>query len=249
MRSKNRATQRAVIILIVGLLWLTASATPLFAQARATVTDTGARYSVAFTATWSEESHPHPEDRFPTTNAHFSPLIGAVHSSDVTFWSAGKLASAGIEQMAESGATGLLRGEISAAIDDGSAHGVVSGAGAVSPGGTLINEVEVSVDHPLVTLVTMIAPSPDRFVGISGESLLDGDKQWVAEQTFTLYPYDAGTDSGSDYTSPNTDSDPAELIHSLRDQSPFSNAPIGTFTFTRIDEPQFLVYMPVVRNE
>ena len=126
---------------------------------------------------------------------------------------------------------------------------MVSGNGAVSPGGAEIDEIEVSSDFPRVTLVTMIAPSPDWFVGISGESLLDEDGQWVSEKTFTLYPYDAGTDSGIDYTSPNADSDPAELIDSLRSQFPFSDAPIGTFTFTRINEPEFSVYMPVVLNE
>ena len=75
---------------------------------------------------------------------------------------------------------------------------------------------------------------------------MDEDGQWVAEKTFTLYPYDAGTDSGEDYTSPNADTDPAELIHSVRAQVPFSDAPIGTFTFTRIDEPVSTVYLPTV---
>ena len=35
--------------------------------------------------------------------AHFSPLIGAVHNAQVTFWSSGGTASAGIESMAEVG--------------------------------------------------------------------------------------------------------------------------------------------------
>ena len=36
-----------------------------------------------------------------------------------------------------------------------------------------LNDVAVTTDHPRVTLVTMIAPSPDWFVGVSGLSLLD----------------------------------------------------------------------------
>ncbi len=249
MQSIDRPAQRAIISLIISLLWLMAPASALLAQERATTTDDSARYRVEFVATWSEESHPHPGDSFPAASAHFSPLVGAVHSSDVAFWTVGESASAGIEQMAETGATTLLTAEISAASDDGSALAVVGGAGAVSPGSTTIGAIDVSASHPLVTLVTMIAPSPDWFVGISGESLLDEEGQWVPEKTFTLYPYDAGTDSGTDYTSPNADSDPAQSIDSLRNLFPFSDAPIGTFTFTRIDELQFSIYMPVVLNE
>ena len=39
-----------------------------------------------------------------------------------------------------------------------------------SPGSTQF-EFEVSRDYPLVTLVTMVAPSPDWFVGVSALSL------------------------------------------------------------------------------
>lgn len=246
MKSSRRIALHIFSMLAIGLLWLTTSVTPLFAQDNAAPTSTGALYRVEFTATWSEETHPHPDGNFPTASAHFSPLIGAAHNTDVSFWGVEALASAGIEQMAETGATGLLRGEIAAAIDDGSALAIISGNGAVSPGGTVIDEIEVTTDFPLVTLVTMIAPSPDWFVGISGESLLDEADQWVTEKTFTLYPYDAGTDSGEDYTSPNADTDPAELIHSVRNQAPFSDAPIGTFTFTRVDEPENKVFLPTV---
>ena len=182
MQSIDRPAQRAIIILIIGLLWLNASASELLAQERATGPDDSARYRVEFIASWSEATHPHPGGEFPAASAHFSPLIGAVHNSDVAFWATGELASVGIEQMAETGATGLLTGEILTAIDDGSALAVVGGAGAVSPGSTVIGEVNISAGYPLVTFVTMIAPSPDWFVGISGESLLSVDGQWASEK-------------------------------------------------------------------
>ena len=91
----------------------------------------------------------------------------------------------------------------------------------------------VRLEYPLVTLVTMIAPSPDWFVGVSGLSLLD-EFGWVNELEVVLYPYDSGTDDGTTYSSANADSSPKQPIRSLRGVTPFSDAPIGTFTFTRV---------------
>jgi hypothetical protein len=106
----------------------------------------------------------------------------------------------------------------------------VSGGGVNSPGAMGIAEVELIADHPCVTLVMMIAPSPDWFVGIDGEPMLDKNGQWVPTRTLILYPYDAGTDRGTDYISADDDTDPTKPIVSLRGQVPFSDEPIGTFT-------------------
>ena len=189
-----------------------------------------ALYSVTFNATWSATTHP---TDFPP-GPHFSPLIGAVHNDSVTFWASGETASPGIEQMAETGGTGLLAGEIRAEMP-ANALSVVTGRGIGSPATTTISEVLVTLDHPLITLVTMIAPSPDWFVGVAGRSLQNDFGQWLEEIVVVLYPYDSGTDDGVSYRSPNADSSPRQPIRSLKGVSPFSDEPIGTFTFTRID--------------
>ena len=187
-------------------------------------------YSVVFNATWSAATHPTDYPR----GAHFSPLIGAVHDDGVRFWASGQTATHGIESMAETGGTSTLRSEIRAQIP-AHALSVIAGPGlGTSPARTTIPRIVVQLDYPLVTLVTMIAPSPDWFVGVSGLSLMDEFGQWVEELQVTLYPYDSGTDDGTTYTSANADSSPRQPIRSLRGEAPFSNAPIGTFTFTRV---------------
>ncbi len=188
-----------------------------------------ATYRVVFDATWSASTHPVD---FPS-GPHFSPLIGAVHNGGATFWALGDTATRGIEIMAETGGTGTLTAEIRAAIPD-HALAVVNGRGIGSPGRTTISGVDVREDFPLVTLVTMIAPSPDWFVGVAGLSLLMADGRWVDELQVVLYPLDSGTDSGTTYRSANRDISPGQPIRSLKGVSPFSDAPIGTFTFTRI---------------
>ncbi len=189
-----------------------------------------AAYSIVFNATWSGSTHP---TNFPG-GAHFSPLIGAVHNDSASFWAVGETSSPGIESMAETGATGILTSEIRATIPE-SARSVVNGRGIGSPGSATISRVVVRLDYPLITLVTMIAPSPDWFVGVSGQSLRDEFGQWVDELEVVLYPLDSGTDDGTSYTSGNDDSSPKQPIKSLKGVSPFSEARIGTFTFTRID--------------
>ena len=58
---------------------------------------------------------------------------------------------------------------------------------------------------------------------------------WLEEVEVVLFPLDAGTDSGTAYNSRDADTRPQEPIHSLRDAPPFSDEPMGTFTFRRTD--------------
>ena len=191
-----------------------------------------ATYRIDFSATWSTTTHP---DDFPG-GAHWSPLIGAVHSSRASFWEMGVAASAGMESMAETGATGTLTSEINSEIP-ANALSVINGSGSGSPGSVRIRNVEVSLDDPLITLVSMIAPSPDWFAGVTGVSLLNGVGQWTESRQVILFPLDAGSDSGTSYTASNANTAPKEPITSLRGLGPFSEAPVATLTITRTDTP------------
>jgi len=190
-----------------------------------------AAYTVLFDATWSASTHP---TDFPS-NAHFSGLIGGTHTATVAFWSAGQLASPGIKNMAETGNKSPLNSEINAAISAGTAQYLLSGGGiAISPGSVSLS-FQISTTHPLVTLVSMIAPSPDWFVGVSGLNLYGGGL-WVDTLVVDLYPWDAGTDDGVTYLSPDNPSNPSQPI-ALIQGYPFevggSIPPLGTFTFVR----------------
>lgn len=190
------------------------------------------RYLVTFEAAWSRELHP---SDFPA-DPHFSRLIGGTHSDRVNFWREGALATSGIEDMAELGATSPFDSEIEAAVARGTAHGLIRGGGVGrSPGSTGV-DFEISRDHPRVTLVTMVAPSPDWFTGVHDLDLIEnGD--WVATKTVDLYPYDAGTDDGLSFNSADAESTPHAAIERI-DGFPFSAngavAPIGRFVFRRL---------------
>lgn len=186
---------------------------------------TTATYTVTFQGNWNTDSTPDGV----VGGAHFTTLIGAVHNSDVTFWAAGEMATAGVERVAELGITGTFETEISNA-EEGTVKSLVK-KGGTSSTGTRTFEVEFGRTHPLITLLSMIGPSPDWFVGVSGLSLLDESGSWRPSLAVDLFPYDAGTENGEEFSLSNSATSPQGTITSLRGRGRFSDAPMARLSF------------------
>ncbi|MFK7978407.1 MAG: spondin domain-containing protein, partial [Saprospiraceae bacterium] len=192
-----------------------------------------ARYQVTFNAAWSATTHP---TDFPSS-AHFSGLIGLTHTDNTALFELGSTASQGIINMAETGSKNPLTAEIQTIIAGGQGQNLVSGGGiGVSPG-SVSTEFAIENSHPLVSITTMIAPSPDWFVGIRDLNLFEnGD--WVNSKTVEVANYDAGSDSGTSFASANQTTSPLGTITMITDGPLLVNGAIpsmGTMTFTRID--------------
>ena len=186
-----------------------------------------AAYRVTFEGKWTTSA---TADGVPG-GAHFSPLIGAVHNDQVTFWSEGGTASAGIESMAEVGGTNALKTDITAA--GSNAGAVIERIGNIGATATVTADFTVTSTHPLVTLLTMVAPSPDWFVGVSGLSLRNAtDDGWQPSLTVDLFPYDAGTEEGTEFSPSNAATSPQGTITSIKGTGKFSDEPIASLTFT-----------------
>lgn len=185
-----------------------------------------ATYEITFESLWSPTTHAGAY----VASAHFSPLIGGVHSVDVSFWEPGGLASEGIERMAETGNRNRLRNEINAAISAGTAESLVLGIGIDDFPDTTTVTFEASEagasSHDRLTLVTMIAPSPDWFIGTHGLPLRDASGAWIDEIVVDLDAYDSGTDSGTGLTSADADTNPAEPIRNIQSEPPFNGLPV-----------------------
>ena len=169
-----------------------------------------ATYGVTFRATWDATSHG-DSPPFPS-GAHFSRVVGTTHVAEASFWSSGGVATAGIEIMAETGAVDALCDEVQAEVGSGRAGGCIRGREASfrSPG-TVTLSFGVDEEFPFLTLVSMIAPSPDWFVGVDGISLRQGEC-WAPRVEMDLAGHDAGTDSGATFTAPDADVAPHEPI-------------------------------------
>ena len=163
-----------------------------------------ATYKVTFTGLWTAADFP---TGFPGSGAHFTTLVGGTHNNQVIFWEPGQPATQGIENMAESGSTGALSSEVEAAKIDGKAEFVLLGSGNTGAAAMSTLEFDINQTYPLVTLTSMVAPSPDWFVGVHGLSLFDdtaGD--WKQTVTVELKVYDAGTEGGVSFSLNNSDS-------------------------------------------
>jgi hypothetical protein len=195
-------------------------------------TSQASRYRVTFQSTWNRSTHP---TDFPS-NAHFSPLVGGTHDARVRFWSEGNAASAGIRDMAERGRTSPLDLEVGSAIGAGTAARTLIGGAIDATPGFVTLDFDIDQTHPLVTLVSMIAPSPDWFVGVSALPLFENGR-WIDERRVDLVPWDAGTDSGATFTSADRVTTPPQPISRIT-SAPLSPGgrvtPLGTFTFTRV---------------
>ena len=185
-----------------------------------------AQYKVTFTGAWTNAVTP---DGVPA-GAHFSRLVGGIHNANLAFLESGGAASAGVEAMAEEGHVTGLRDEILAAVPDASPWRLGT-TNNISPTGSHSLTAALTTEYPRMTLVTMIAPSHDWFVGVAGLPLVDSQGRWLRSHKVNLYPWDAGTEDGTDFSlSPSVSTDPQGTIESLRGTGPFTTEPIATLS-------------------
>jgi hypothetical protein len=187
---------------------------------------TSAVYRVTLHLTWSTQTHP---STLPP-GWHTSPAVLASHTDDGDMFAVGGFASGGIEAMAERGATSVLRNELDA---DPTVHQVDIG-NRVDQSGTDTLVVTATRTAGKLSLVSMLAPSPDWFVGFADVEVF-GAAGWVESLTFDLGAYDSGTDSGSRFVSGNVDTQPRQRVSGPRDAEYVAAAGEGRFGFAVIE--------------
>lgn len=176
------------------------------------------QYKGTITTSWSMATAP----TGTPNNPHFSPVVGATHDTGYNLYQFGGLASLGVQRVAETGNRTVLVEELNGAVASGNVHTLILGAGIPLSPGKVEFLVNASDDQPLISLITMVAPSPDWFIGVSNLNLKDNDG-FVKRIKVPLYAIDAGTDSGKSYLSPNKPTIPPEVIAPLTDAPLFVN--------------------------
>jgi len=189
-------------------------------------------YTVRVDATWTAESHPLD---YPG-NAHFSGIVGATHNGDYRIFKDGGTPTDGLEALSERGAHSPLDKESNAAIKAGEAGALVESDPLFSFPGTLGASFTADEAHPFVSVVAMVAPSPDWFTGVSTVPLRTATG-WVDTVTLPLWVWDAGTDHGTTYKADDADAQPRQSTRLNASPHFLGTAglkPVGTITFTRI---------------
>lgn len=188
-----------------------------------------ATYDISLTTTWNATEH----SSVPG-NAHWSNLIGATHNTVNEFVEIGQNASLGIKNVAETGNNVAITSEINSAISAGDADQLLQDGfdpfAAISSAG--FTDVSVDENFPLITLVSMVAPSPDWFIAINSLNLRnDTNTDWKDSFTMDVFAYDAGTDNGTDYSSSDSATVPVDVV-SMITGFPINGNKMATITFT-----------------
>ena len=108
-----------------------------------------------------------------------------------------------------------------------------------TPDGYTSTKIMVQNMYSMVSLITMIAPSPDWFVGVDSYDLC-GMNGWKEKVTMDLLPWDAGTENGQTYSLNNIATDPVDVIMRIiqgsnSDIGAHANVAFATVTFTRLE--------------
>lgn len=194
-----------------------------------------ANYNISITTIWNSTDHTSVPG-----NAHWSPLAGATHKNlnDILEFGITAPTTNGIKDIAETGSTANFNTEVNTAIAAGNADQYLEQGFSPFAGNNsnaAISNVLVSEDFPFITLVSMVAPSPDWFIAVNNLDLRSGNNAvnngWKDTFTLDVFAYDAGTDSGTDYTSSNSVTTPRESI-SMVSGAPINGNRMATITFT-----------------
>ena len=210
------------------------TAAPAMEPAAAPMPPAGpAKYRVEVTPLWTKDNFPL---EYPAAKAHFSGLIGTAHDSDYRIVRDGQPPSPGLERLSEMGKHDPLDAEIKAAIAAGDALALTESAPLKDFSKTATAEVMVDDAHQWVTLVAMIAPSPDWFAAVTDVNLLENGA-WVASKTVDATAWDSGGDDGTTYLAADKDTNPKKPTaanmspHFVKDGKPM---PVARVTFTRM---------------
>jgi len=224
-------TARLLVVGSVLAAGLLCAGAPAYAQ-------DGAEYTVTFTRTWTEKTHPL---EYPPAGLvggpHFSGLIGASHADGYAIFKEGTTPTPGLEKLSEEGKHSPLDNEIRAAIKAGKAGTLFETGPIRDAAKTETTKVRVTDKFPMVSAVAMIAPSPDWFAGAANVNLKEGGK-WAQTKTVELRPWDSGGDDGTTYKAPDKDTNPKKNSMKATTRHFVMNGgtpPVGTLTFTRVN--------------
>ena len=170
-----------------------------------------ATYSMTVTLNWQS-----PQFAVPA-GVHVTALIGMIHSKDTFLWKPGLQASKGLEDVAEIGNTVHMNTELDSILALNKALTKFS----IAPPpvtGTVSTNFNFNTNYPCISFASMIAPSPDWFMGLHDLNLFEGNK-WANDLTVQIMLYDAGTEDGDVFGYNNPATVPQQNISFLTPQN------------------------------
>ena len=171
----------------------------------------------------------------------FSPPTFLSHSNRVSILTSRGFASPEIETVAETGDNGPLVALANKLRARGHAKTVMGLSAPIMPAGKVSVMLRVDCINPFISFISMIAPSPDWIVFIDNMSTLNRHGRFINHASGRLIAYDAGVDSGGDFTPPGDASldiptvPPKNIAPLVEDSTDvFRRKQVGFYRITRI---------------
>lgn len=160
-----------------------------------------AKYRVTFFNLLTAENF---GDLIPSDGLVYSPLAAFSHSNRQSFFTIRGFANGPVEQVAETGVnTRIIRLGRRLQRQRRGVLSVVDAGAVTMPGKSTSVILRVDCAHPFVTVLGMIAPSPDWIVQINNRNLFDVSRgRFVRRMAGDLIAYDSGVDDGREFTPP-----------------------------------------------
>jgi len=110
------------------------------------------------------------------------------------------------------------------------------------------SEATVFVDgnHTKISVLTKIVPSPDWFIGLDSLDLCR-EGEFIDSIAIKVDPYDAGTDNGFTFTSPNWPTEPQGVV--FRIESNYPTHPAGSFNYPQLMQLPTLAQFYLTKNK
>jgi hypothetical protein len=150
-------------------------------------------FEVTLDSNWNSKDH-----LSAPRNAHFSPVVAVTHNSSFDLFNLGSQTSKAIEPLAELGRTAAALETIELANQDGQIIDSVETENMfIRNQKSQSFQVVASEKSPFLSLISMIAPSPDWVVSVSNLKLVSSQGTPIQSLVrIPLYAIDAGTESG-----------------------------------------------------
>ncbi len=196
-----------------------------------------AKYRFTVSAKWSESTHP---DAYPGASAHFTTFAGAAHNSDFVVFKTGEpLSTPGVETLVEEGSINAFKAEVEKQVSNNKVKEFLKLV--EFRGDDLTNsqcfEFWATTAYSNFSVISMVAPTSDWFIGLSSIALREGDTwKFDTEKTFNARVYDAGTEKDTKpFNLVNADENPklAVSLESSKFQS--GELTVGTFSLKLVE--------------
>lgn len=160
-----------------------------------------AKYKVTFTNLLTPTNF---RGLIPDTGLVFSPLAGVTHSNRLSFFTVRGFANKPVEILAETGVnTRYIRFAKRLRSQGRGVLSIVDAGAPTMPGKSTSLIVRVDCKHSFLTVLGMIAPSPDWIVQINNRNMFDTKtNKFIRSDRGTLIAYDTGVDDGREFTPP-----------------------------------------------